>query len=158
MHVLFVMRAQTDFQLWIPVLKLKSLPHLGRNKPETLNIDCWHLMEAIGIAIWSWNCIGPIAFHWKSMGSQKKTIPVSFFLDFLLPYQLCYGLIHYFTISSNFKVFSIQWYQWYPYPGFWAWVTGSLLWACQSDRKWRKIDPSLKKFEIKLNIHLWPAM
>jgi hypothetical protein len=79
--------------------------------------------------------------------SNPPKILVGFSLDFLLPYQLCFSLIHYLNISTNVKVFSMQCYQLYAYPGFWAWVTGSLLWARHSDRKWRKIDSSLKKFK-----------
>ena len=67
-----------------------------------------------------------------------KKILVRFFGDFLLPYQLCYSLIHYFKMYILLKVFSIQWYQLYAYPGFWAWVTGSLLWARQSGGNWEK--------------------
>ena len=39
------------------------------------------------------------------MSSPKKLIQVGFSLDFLLPYQLCYSLIHYFNISKVQSVF-----------------------------------------------------
>jgi hypothetical protein len=74
-------------------------------------------MEAIGIAIWELDLDMtlniPLEEHWLS----PKIYRVGFPLDYLLPYLLCYSLIHYFNISTKFKVFSIQWYQLYAYPG-----------------------------------------
>jgi hypothetical protein len=73
----------------------------------------------------------------------KKKILVGFYFYFLLPYRLCYILLHYFNISTNFKVFSFPMYQLYAYPGFRAWATGSLLWECHSGRNWEKRDLAL---------------
>ena len=147
MRLLFVACRQTDFELGLFVHKLEILACFWRIKPETMNKDCWHLMEAIGIAIWELELHRTHISPLQKPGSSKKNL-FGISLDFRLPYQLCYSLIHYCNISTNFEVFSIQWYQWYAFPGFWAWVTGSLLWTRQSDRKWRKIDPSLKKLCI----------
>ena len=148
MCLVFLAHTNTNFQAVVLVLKLLFFIRYSSYKPETLNIDCWHRVEAIGIASWEVELSMPL-YHWKSVVTQKKDIPVALSLDFLLPYLLCYTLLHYFNISTNFKLFSFQWYQLYAYPGFRAWITGSLLWARHSDRKWRKKGPSLMKFSDK---------
>ena len=64
------------------------------------------------------NCIQGANFQYdlfscisKRTVSPKKNILVGFSLDFLLPYILCYILLHYFNIYTTLKVFSFQWYQ-----------------------------------------------
>ena len=41
---------------------------------------------------------------------------------------------HYFNSFGNFRVFSIQIYQFYAYHIFWARVAGRLIWACFSSK------------------------
>jgi hypothetical protein len=86
-------------------------------------------VEAIGTAIWDLIIRPP---HRNTLENPMTSKP--FFLDglssgFRLPNQFCYTHIHYFNSFGNFRVCSIQYYHAYAYPSFWAWVTGSLLWA-----------------------------
>ena len=79
-------------------LKNDILAHFSKNKPETLSKDCWHLVEAIGTAIWE-------DFLWIS--HSKNTIQDEFSSSFHLPYQFCYTHIHYFNSCRNFRQFTL---------------------------------------------------
>jgi hypothetical protein len=67
-------------------VKLKILPRLGRNKPETLNKDSCHLVEATGIEIWELDLGMTLYVPLEEHGlSKRKQILVGFSLDFLPP-------------------------------------------------------------------------
>ena len=66
---------------------------------------------------------------WKTTNLRFPISWLDFFSGFCLPYDFYYTHRHHSNSFKNFRVFSIQIYQLYAYSSFWAWVSGSLIWA-----------------------------
>ena len=77
-----------------------------------------------------------VTFNWKLPTSKKSHFLDGFSSGFRLPYQFCYTHRHNFNSFGNFRVCSIQICPLYAYPSFRAWVTGRLLGARFSSRRW----------------------
>ena len=60
----------------------------------------------------------------------------------------------YFNSFGNFRVFSIQLYQLYAYPIFWAWVEGSFF-GHTFHPKFQMLPPTLEKLKW---LEIWVSM
>ena len=80
-------------------------PPLHSRSLKQSSKDCWHLVEALGSAIWPHlHCI----LEWQRVEKLKTSdfpLPGWIFLRFYLPYEFCYTHRHHSNSFRNFSVF-----------------------------------------------------